>query len=254
MLQLTRDVIDWIKDYYSDNPDGKAIIGISGGKDSTICAKLLVEALGKDRVVGVLMPECEQPDIDDSYRVCNELGIEYREINIGPAYVELACRVTNYEAFPDMISTNLPARLRMAVLYAVAALYPNSRVVNTSNYSERYVGYSTKFGDGAGDFSPLGNLTMTHVLTIGDDLGLPHELVHKAPSDGMSGKTDEDNLGFTYKELDDYLLFGDSLVKKETRINIWNRHHTNRHKLEDMPRFTPTNLSLVLSKKGNGGI
>lgn len=254
MLQLTRDVIEWIKSYYSDNPDGKAIIGISGGKDSTICAKLLVEALGKDRVIGVLMPSGEQLDIEDSYKVCKYLDIKYHEINIGPAYHNLANKITECNDIPEMIATNLPARLRMSVLYAVSALYPNSRVVNTSNYSERYVGYSTKFGDGAGDFSPLGNLTMTHVLAIGDDLGLPHELVHKAPSDGMSGKTDEDNLGFTYKQLDDYLYFGKALIKDTVEYKILKRHYANKHKLLDMPRFTPTSLSLVLAKKGNGGV
>lgn len=259
MLQLTRDVIDWIKDYYSDNPDGKAIIGISGGKDSTICAKLLVEALGKDRVVGVLMPNGEQKDIEDSYKVCKTLGIHQHIVDIYDSYRAILNEL--YDIKPDavdpappMIATNLPARLRMAVLYAVAALYPNSRVVNTSNYSERYVGYSTKFGDSAGDFSPLGNLTMTHVLTIGDDLGLPHELVHKAPSDGMSGKTDEDNLGFTYKQVDDYLHFGRAIVPDNVNRKIQKKHRDNLHKLVDMPRFTPTSLSLVLAKKGNGGI
>jgi NAD+ synthase len=254
MLQLTRDVIEWIKDYYSDNPEGKAIIGISGGKDSTICAALLVEALGKDRVIGVLMPNGKQDDIHHSYRVCGDLGIQHLEINIGAAYNNLAYKVMDCEDLPDMIKTNLPSRLRMATLYAVAALYPNSRVVNTSNYSERFVGYSTKFGDGVGDFSPLGNLTMTHVLAIGDDLGLPYELVHKEPSDGMSGKTDEDNLGFTYKDLDNYLFFGRSMVSKEVEKKIVARHWANMHKLEDMPRFTPVMSELVQAKKGNGGI
>ncbi len=251
MLQLTKDVIQWIKDYYSEinDPQAKAIIGISGGKDSTICAALLVEALGKDRVIGVLMPNNKQSDIEDSYRVCRKLDIKAHVVNIGPAYAELVNGIYDSDpdlAYPepDMIKTNLPARLRMATLYAIAALYPNSRVVNTSNFSERYVGYSTKFGDGAGDFSPLGNLTVTHILAIGDDLGLPYDLVHKEPSDGMSGKTDEDNLGFTYKQLDYYLLNRDELVPAEVKLKINKRHIANYHKLVDMARYDGSRLML----------
>jgi hypothetical protein len=140
-----------------------------------------------------------------------------------------------------MIRTNLPARLRMATLYAVAALYPNSRVVNTCNRSEDYVGYSTKYGDAAGDFSPLGNLTVREVLEIGDELGLPEHLVHKAPSDGMCGKTDEDNLGFTYEQLDDHIL-GTAAVDEEVVEKIERLHKATRHKYQPMPMFDPTVL------------
>lgn len=248
MLQLTRDVIQWIKDYYKDNPDGKAIIGISGGKDSTICAKLLVEALGKNRVIGVMMPNGTQKDIGDSHRVCQLLGIIHHTVDIYDSYRAILNEL--YDIKPDAvdpappaISTNLPSRLRMATLYSIAALYPNSRVVNTSNFSERYVGYSTKFGDGAGDFSPLGNLLVKEVLTIGDDLGIPHDLVYKAPSDGMSGKTDEDNLGFTYEQLDRYLScpLGESNgLSNEIVAKIYDRYVANRHKMESMPIFMPS--------------
>lgn len=240
--RLTKDVIQWIRDYYKDNHDGKAIIGISGGKDSTICAALLVEALGKDRVIGVLMPNGIQSDIDDSYRVCEYLGIEPIEINIGNSYNLLVSRVCEgMDTIPDMIRTNLPSRLRMATLYAVAALYPNSRVVNTCNFSEDYVGYSTKYGDAAGDFSPLGRLTVREVLQIGDDLGLPYELVHKVPSDGMCGKSDEDNLGFTYEELDSFLLdFKHPSPEKYERI--MRLHNSTRHKYNPMPTFVPYKL------------
>lgn len=253
MLQITKDLISWIKQYYAGNPDGYAIIGISGGKDSTICAALFVEALGNDRVIGVLMPNGEQSDIEDSKKVCNLLGIQHHIVNIKRAYQDIIDALALCEEtgdIPDMIKTNLPSRLRMATLYAVAALYPNSRVVNTSNYSERYVGYSTKFGDGAGDFSPLGNLPVTAVLAIGDDLGLPSELVHKVPSDGMSGKTDEDNLGFTYADLDEYLNENDYKLDAVTIEKIEARHKANCHKLLDMPRYAPSMgiLSEVLNK------
>lgn len=243
MQKLTKDVIQWIRDYYKDNPEGKAIIGISGGKDSTICAALLVEALGKKRVVGVLMPNGEQADIEDSYRVCTLLGINCHTINIGNAYAdllnELFDRLPNAYPAPDAIATNLPSRLRMATLYSVAALYPNSRVVNTSNWSERYIGYCTKGGDTVADFSPLGMLTVREVLAIGDDLGLPYELVHKTPSDGMSGKSDEEKIGFTYEELDNYLLIENKTPSREVAAKIVKMHEANKHKLLPMPMFDP---------------
>lgn len=254
-MSKTQDCINWIKDYFKDNPEGKAIIGISGGKDSTIAAALCVEALGVNRVVGVMMPQGTQSDIDDSKEVCETLNIVPLLINIRHTCTVLMDQIAgsltfaphNKEYMPDavttvisnpMIKTNLPARIRMTTLYAVAALYPNSRVVNTCNRSEDYVGYSTKYGDAAGDFSPLGNLTVREVLEIGDELGLPKHLVHKAPSDGMCGKTDEDNLGFTYNELDDFIL-GTGRVSEETMDKIGQLHKVTRHKYEPMPTYNP---------------
>ena len=252
-MTKTKQCIEWIKNYYKDNPDGKAIIGISGGKDSTIAAALCVEALGADRVIGVMMPQSRQSDIKDSYEVCECLGIPNLYIDIGSVCEEL-CYQIDVEYDYDhkcinnpMIKTNLPARIRMTTLYAVAALYPNSRVVNTCNRSEDYVGYSTKFGDAAGDFSPLGNLTVREVLEIGDELGLPSHLVHKAPSDGMCGKTDEDNLGFTYNELDDFLL-GTGNISEETYNKIERLHTITRHKYEPMPTFSPVNYDGILGQ------
>lgn len=246
MKKLTQDAIEWIKDYFKDNPNGKAIIGVSGGKDSTIAAALCAAALGADRVIGVLMPNGEQSDIDDSYRVCTILNITPIEVNIGNAYNSLVGETCKgLHEIPAIIYTNLPSRLRMSTLYTVAALYPNSRVVNTSNLSERYIGYSTKYGDGAGDFSPLGELTVREVLMIGDDLGLPYDLVHKTPSDGMSGKSDEEKIGFTYNELDNYLLIGDGLTIDAVE-KIRKMHKANEHKLKDMPRFVPVGRSTWL--------
>ena len=243
-------VIQWIKDYYKDNPEGKAIIGISGGKDSTIAAALCVEALGADRVIGVLMPNGIQTDIEDSISVCDLLGIKYHMVNIGAAYQVFTSDIgrtvfsgrAKQFSLPkenSMYATNTPARFRMTTLYAIAAFYPNSRVVNTCNRSEDFVGYSTKFGDAAGDFSPLGNLTVREVLAIGDELDLPEHLVHKAPSDGMCGKTDEDNLGFTYEELDDFLL-GTGDISSETKEKILKLNKATRHKYLPMPMYMPS--------------
>ena len=233
--------VNWIKDYFKDNPDGKAIIGISGGKDSTIAATLCVEALGVDRVIGVLMPNGHQSDIEDAEEVCELLNIRSLTINIADAYSAIYKEIsdsTNIYILNGLFRTNTPARLRMTVLYGIAACYSNSRVVNTCNRSEDYVGYSTKYGDAAGDFSPFGNLTVREVLEIGDELGLPEHLVHKAPSDGMCGKTDEDNLGFTYEQLDDHIL-GTAAVDEEVVEKIERLHKATRHKYKPMPTFRP---------------
>ena len=243
MLQKTEAVINWIREQFKDIPDGKAIIGISGGKDSTIAAALCVRALGADRVVGVLMPQGAQKDINDSREVCEHLGIYHMEINIGYVCSHLCGLIDEEYDFDKccinnpMIKTNLPARIRMTTLYAVAALYPNSRVVNTCNYSEDFVGYSTKYGDAAGDFSPLGNLTVREVLEIGDALELPHYLVHKAPSDGMCGKTDEDNLGFTYEQLDNYIDGNKDFIPVEVCRKIEHLHKITRHKYHPIPTY-----------------
>lgn len=242
MLPKTEALINWIKKQFEDIPDGKAIIGISGGKDSTIAAALCVKALGADRVIGVRMPNGVQIDINDSRKVCEYLGIYAFELNIGST-VNTLCREID-EAYDydhccikhPMIATNLPARIRMSTLYAIAALYPNSRVINTCNRSEDFIGYSTKYGDAAGDISPLGELTVREILEIGDDLGLPHYLVHKTPSDGMCGKTDEENFGFTYFELDNFLL-NTGEVSEEVKEKIMKLHNSTRHKYKTMPTF-----------------
>lgn len=210
--KVTNDLINWIRNWFEVNgKDCNAVIGISGGKDSTIVAALCVEALGKDRVIGVLMPNGVQKDISDSLEVCNYLGIRKYVVNINQA-VEALKTSMGIDLSPQS-ETNLPPRIRMATLYAISQSN-NGRVANTCNLSENYVGYETKFGDGAGDFSPLGNLTVKEVLEIGDYLGLPNHLVHKVPMDGLNTNddgsyvTDEQSLGFSYEELDNYLLNG----------------------------------------------
>ena len=235
------NLVKWIRTQVPEG--GKAVLGISGGKDSTIASALCVRALGAENVVGVMMPNGTQTDIEDSYAVCELLGIPHMVINIAGSVNNLCyaidcaydydkCCINN-----PMIKTNLPARIRMTTLYAVAALYPNSRVVNTCNASEDYVGYSTKYGDAAGDFSPLGDLTVREILAIGDALGLPYNLVHKAPSDGMCGKTDEDNLGFTYEQLDDFIEGQYDKVPNDVFERIVKLHKATRHKYRPIPTY-----------------
>lgn len=242
--QTKNEIVQWIRDYFEQNgPTCHAVVGISGGKDSTVVAALCKEALGADRVIGVLMPNGSQSDIHDSYRVCELLGISHFEVNIGSTYNAICQSIfagTGRLILPtSQAGVNLPARLRMVSLYAVAQSLPSGgRVANTCNYSEDFVGYSTKFGDSAGDFSPLANLMVHEVRQIGQALGLPDDLIFKTPSDGLCGKSDEDNLGFTYEQLDTYISegsSGDAVVNNR----IQNMHSRNLHKLQPMPSFLP---------------
>lgn len=226
-------IITWIKDWFADKK-GPVVIGISGGKDSTVCAALLTEALGKERVIGVMMPNGEQADISDSKKVINTLGIRGIEINIKGMYNDFVSRIGDWyegDEIPKLFTTNTPARLRMTTLYGIAAIY-SGFVCNTCNRSEDYVGYSTKYGDAAGDFTLLNGLTKTEVVELGDYMKLPSDLVHKTPSDGMCGKTDEDNMGFTYDTLDEYLLTGLRPKSLEVWNKIWTMHNNPNTKLK----------------------
>lgn len=231
------DIVKWIRDWFAENgPDCVAVIGISGGKDSSVASALCVEALGKDRVFGVLMPNGVQHDIDMAQMLVEHLGIRSVTINIKEAYDALSGAVErNLGKFTEQSKQNLSPRIRMTTLYAVSQSM-NGRVVNTCNLSEDWVGYSTRYGDSAGDFSPLSNLTVAEVKMIGREMGLPDVLVDKVPIDGLCGKTDEDNLGFTYEMLDKYIRTGvcDDPAKKE-RIDTL--HKRNLFKLQLMPSF-----------------
>lgn len=237
-LSVKNQCVAWIQKFFEENGPGcNAIVGISGGKDSSVTAALCVEALGKERVIGVLMPCGVQSDIDAAYALVNHLGIQHFVINIQDAVEGLKAQVSAALPMTKQAHTNMPARIRMTTLYAVGQSM-NGRVANTCNLSEDYVGYSTRYGDAAGDFSPLSLLTVQEVKEIGRLLGLPDTLVDKTPIDGLSGKTDEDNLGFTYAELDRYIRTGqiDDLQKKE---QIDRLHRMNLFKLQYMPCFKP---------------
>ena len=238
MQRIKQECIAWIRRFFDENGPGcNAVVGISGGKDSSVAAALCVEALGKDRVIGVLMPQGQQFDIDMAYKLVDHLGIRRYEINIDAAVKSVMAAMPRDLEISPQTKMNLPPRIRMSVLYAVSQSC-NGRVVNTCNLSEDYVGYSTRYGDAAGDFSPLCMLTVTEVKQLGHLLGLPADLVEKTPIDGLCGKTDEENLGFTYAELDVYIRTG-IMPDPEKKARIDRLHRTNRFKLELMPKFTP---------------
>ena len=234
--QIKNECVQWIRDFFAENgPDCNAIVGISGGKDSSIVAALCVEALGADRVIGVLMPCGEQHDIDMAKLLVSHLGIKHYIINIKDA-VDGIANALPFEASAQTL-TNIPPRVRMTTLYAVGQSH-NGRVANTCNLSEDWVGYSTRYGDSVGDFSPCSHLTVEEVKQIGRLLGLPACLVDKVPIDGLCGKTDEDNLGFTYAELDRYIRTGE-IDDLDHKALIDKKHKQNLFKLQLMPSFEP---------------
>ena len=204
--RVAEDITAWIRDWFEVNGKGcKAVVGVSGGKDSSVVAALCTKALGKDRVLGVMMPNGEQFDIGVARDLIDHLGIEGIEFNIkGTFDATVDELMRHFDHFTDQARTNLPPRIRMAVLYAVSQNV-NGRVANTCNLSEDWVGYNTKYGDSAGDFSPLSRLTVQEVKEIGRAIGVPSKFVDKVPIDGLQAKTDEDNLGFTYAVLDRYI-------------------------------------------------
>ncbi len=234
--EIKNACVEWIRSFFEENGKGcNAVVGISGGKDSSVTAALCVEALGRERVIGVLMPCGIQPDIDMAELLVAHLGIKSYTVNIKDAVEALKKSIP----FPlsEQSRVNLSPRVRMATLYAVSQSH-NGRVANTCNLSEDWVGYSTRYGDAAGDFSPISRLTVTEVKAVGRALGLPEVLVEKTPSDGLCGKTDEDNLGFTYAELDRYIRTGETDPDGHKDL-IDRKHKQNLFKLQLMPAFEP---------------
>ena len=240
--KIKKSLIQWTRDWFDKNGKGcNAVIGISGGKDSSVCAALCVEALGKERVIGVLIPNGVQRDIADSRQLVEYLGIQNVTINIADAVSAVRTQLKEADIeVSEQTEINLPPRIRMSVLYAVSQSM-NGRVINTCNLSEDWVGYSTRYGDSAGDVSLLGKLTVQEVKALGHELGLPGNLVDKTPSDGLCGSTDEQKLGFTYDVLDRYIREG-ICEDESVRQRIDSLHKQNKFKLELIPTFEPQTM------------
>lgn len=236
MKYMKESIVKWIQNWFKENgPDCKAVIGISGGKDSSVVAALCVEALGKDRVLGVMMPNGRDSQDKDSLTLINHLGIDSITVGIDGAYSKIMNAVANQCHVTLQASMNLPPRLRMATLYAISQSI-NGRVANTCNLSEAYIGWETRWGDAVGDFAPLQGLTCSEVIALGKELDLPKELIEKVPSDGLCGSTDEDAFGFTYDEVDRWIRLR---VKGEHHDKIIQMHNKNRFKKLDLPHYSP---------------
>ena len=242
--ELSVKLENWIKEKMIDTGGTKAVLGISGGKDSSVAAALCVNALGRENVIGILMPDGIQKDIDDAIDLCNVLGIAYIKANISTMTTAFLDLISNLESdqvpnITNQTKLNIPPRVRMTLLYAISQSIDDSRVINTSNLSEDWIGYATIYGDTAGAFSPLGMLTSDEVIQIGEYIGLPERFLVKIPSDGLTGKTDEDVFGFSYAVLNKYIREGiceDELIKEK----IDRMHKYSRHKFLTIPMFAPS--------------
>ncbi len=237
----TKQLIEYTREWFNKfGENSRAVLGISGGKDSSVTAAILKEALGADRVLGIIMPNGEMSDLDDAKLLVDFLEIPNEIVPITDYYnaaIATFEKAEKCEVTKDL-KINLAPRLRMSTLYAFAQGQPvTTFVVNTCNASEDYVGYSTKYGDAAGDVSLLQDFTVTEVLQIGEYLGLPEQLVHKVPSDGLSGMSDEDKLGFKYAQLDEYIADKDADIPADIKASIDKKHVANLHKLQLMPAY-----------------
>ena len=229
-------LLEWMAEQMSACRGKTAVIGISGGKDSSVIAALCVEAYGRENVLGVLMPDGVQPDIDYSNGIVDHLNLPHTTINIHDAVQGVLGEMERAGLTPSRQTTvNLPSRIRMATLYAVAQSLPGGIVINTSNLSEDWVGYCTIYGDSAGAFSPLGMYTTEEVVALGRQLGLPEKFLIKPPSDGLTGKTDEDNLGFTYHAVNEYVRRG--VVDADIKERIDALHRASRFKFQTLPVY-----------------
>lgn len=239
---LKNACVAWIRDWFAPfGPTSTAVLGMSGGKDSTVAAALCAEALGPERVIGVAMPADGQ-SLNEADEICKYLGIRYYCLPIGriEAAADELGTILSPEGFSVQTVQNIPPRIRMMMLYAVAQSN-NGFVANTCNLSEDYIGYATLFGDAAGSFSPLGKLVVREVLAIGHALGLPAKWVDKIPDDGLPHSCpDEAKFGFTYATLDRYIREG-ICEDTEVKAKIDRMHARNLFKTEilHIPSFEP---------------
>ncbi len=249
--KVTNGIIDFIKNYYEKNNLGGAVVGISGGKDSAVCLALMVKAIGKENVLGLWMPaNSKESDKQDAIELAKRFDVELKEFDLTKYTNDYISDLKELNNVGDeyLIDTtiNLKPRLRMLTLYAYAAMMTSLKkkgylVVGTSNKSERFVGYFTKGGDGVADIAPLADLYVDEVIQVGDYLGVPHNITHKTPDDGISGVSDEDKLGFSYSDVKKVSIeyetgIKDDSVSDDVRKEILRKHQINSHKF-DLPMY-----------------
>lgn len=244
---VINDIVSWIKNYVQNSNSKGVVVGISGGKDSLVVAKLCTLAIGTENVFGVIMPNGHMIDEKDAVKTCELLGIKFAIADISNCYNDILLSTKtaiNNNAISQVTLINTAPRIRMTMLYAIAGSL-NYLVANTSNLSETMIGYSTKWGDNVGDFAPIADFTKTEVCEIGGLLGLPEELVNKTPSDGLSGKSDEDSFGFSYDELDEFIRTG----KKGQKFDLMlKKYNMSKHKREKIKKFEYSNKNYFENK------
>ncbi|MDO5717451.1 MAG: NAD(+) synthase [Tissierellia bacterium] len=230
-------MIDWIRQNMNKIGAKKAVIGISGGKDSTVTAALSAKAIGCENVYGLILPAKEQEDLSDAIEICNSLKINYNIINIGDMVENLKSSIIGTGiSVSRQTEINIPPRIRMTALYAYAQSLSDALVVNTSNLSEDWIGYATVYGDTAGAFSPMATLTSDEVIQVGRYLGVADRFLEKPPADGLTGKTDEEVFGFSYDILNKYLRTG-NIDDQEIKDKIDSMHRSSRFKFIPIPIY-----------------
>lgn len=242
---LVLEIVNWIREKMEGIGATQGVIGISGGKDSTVTAALCVKALGSANVHGLMLPNGSQGDLQDGIDICDVLEITHHIIDIQPAYDFFVNQVGRVRgSVSSQTELNIPPRIRMTMLYGYAQSLENAVVINTSNLSEDWVGYATVYGDTAGAFAPLGSLTSDEVVQLGAQLGLEDKFITKLPADGLTGRTDEEVLGFSYEVLNRYIREG-IIEDLEVKTKIDRLHRLSRFKFQPIPLF-PSNLPIAI--------
>lgn len=240
LINETENAIKWIKDYVEKCGAKGVVVGNSGGKDSAVVIAMATKALGKERVLAIAMP-CNsiKEDLADARLVADTFGVNTLEIDLSATYNTLENAINN-ELKPCNMELNkdskinIKPRMRMMTLYGVAQSF-GYLVIGTGNLCERMVGYTTKWGDSASDFNPIANFTVDEVLAIGEYLGVPDKIIHKAPNDGLGGQTDEEKMGVTYKQIAEYIETGKTDVA--AMENIERRNKSSKHKRNPVPVY-----------------
>ena len=233
--QYLKHIETFLNDYLEKTHCAKYILGISGGVDSSLCAALARNAVGKERLKCLVLPISSlEADALDAIRLAKELDLDYQVIDATSVFNEYikSFKQVNLELDRSTLG-NLKARMRMSILYAIAQ-NENGLVIGTDNADERYVGYFTKYGDGACDVLPIAHLVKSEVVEAARLLGVSEHLATRVPSAGLyEGQTDEIEMGVKYVDLDAYVLGKE--INEEAQKRIAYLHKISEHKRKEIP-------------------